>query len=235
MNSKLKSLSHGWPTNKETDCFPTLAIKRKEKTKTPKERKPKKLRTIREDPPDDDGQHDDETQPSDSEPEFRDPVIDPELEDPNDEQVEEDDLDVDVIGDSDDDIPDETWEPSKEQRRDLEFAHDNSGHPSKADFARLLRRGNVDPKVVRWVKKNFRCETCEAHKRPSSRRPVAVPRTYRVSHVIGLDLILVKNLLGEREFWLNCVCWGSNFQLVQRLGDENQKKAKNVWGNFVEC
>lgn len=99
----------------------------------------------------------------------------------------------------------------------------------------LLRRGNVDPKVVRWVKKNYKWETCEAHKRPSSRRPVAVLRTYRVNHVGGIDLIYVKNLKGEQKFWLNCICWGSNFQLVQRLGGENQKSAENVWKTFVEC
>ena len=62
-----------------------------------------------------------------------------------------------------------------------------------------------------------------------------MPRTYRVNHVVGLDLIYVKNLKGEQELWLNCICWGSNFQLVQRLGNENQKSAENVWKTFVEC
>ena len=73
-------------------------------------------------------------------------------------------------------------------KRDLEFAHDNLGLLPRAAFARLLRRGNVDPKVVRWVKKNFSSGTCEANKRPASRRPVAIPKSY---HVVGIDLIYV--------------------------------------------
>ena len=150
------------------------------------------------------------------------------LQDQDENQLEEDDLDIDQVGDSDEEIPDENWEPTQEQKRDLDFAHDSSGHPTTADFASLLRRGNVDPKVLRWVKKSYKCETCEAHQRPSPRKPVAVPRTYRVNHVVGLDLIYVKNLTCEQEFWLNCICWGSNFQLVQRLGGENQKSAENV-------
>ena len=48
-------------------------------------------------------------------------------------------------------------------------------------------------------------------------------------------MVQVKNLNGELEFWLNCICWGSNFQLVQRLGKENAKTAENTWKTFVEC
>ena len=109
-------------------------------------------------------------------------------------------FDVDQIGDSDDDILVEDWElhwdPTQEQKPDLNFAHDNSGHPSRADFARLLRRGNVDPKAARWVKKSFSCEICEANKRPAPRRPVAIPESYRVNHVVGIELIYAKNLTG---------------------------------------
>ena len=189
VNKALKSLSHGWP--RHADVYPTLGGKER-KTKAPKTKGPKKTKKrmppINEESPDDDGQHDDAT-PDQQEVN---PAVTPDLQDQDEEQLEEDDLDVDQIGDSDEEIPDENWQPTPEQKRDLDFAHDNSGHPTTADFARLLRRGNVDPKVVRWVKKNYKCETCEAHKRPSSRRPVAVPKTYRVNHVVGLDLVYVK-------------------------------------------
>ena len=43
---------------------------------------------------------------------------------------------------------DVAWEPSAAQLRDLKIAHDNAGHPSNADFARLLRRGNARPEVA---------------------------------------------------------------------------------------
>ena len=48
-------------------------------------------------------------------------------------------------------------------------------------------------------------------------------------------MIYLKNRTGVPEFWLNCICWGSNFQLVMRRGDENQKSGANVWKCFVEC
>ena len=52
--------------------------------------------------------------------------------------------------DSDDEaiVPPEGFTPSESQLRDLHLAHDNSGHPSNADFARLLRRGNCRPEAV---------------------------------------------------------------------------------------
>ena len=64
---------------------------------------------------------------------------------------------------------------------------------------------------------------------------MAIPKLYRVNHVVGIDLIYIKNLTGVPEIWLNCICWGSNFQLVMRLDDEIQKANANVWKCIVEC
>ena len=80
---------------------------------------------------------------------------------------------------------------------DLRIAHDNSGHPTNSDFARLLRRGHARPEVAQWVRHRFKCEGCEANKMPRARRPAAVPKTYRVNHVVGMDLIEMKNLSGD--------------------------------------
>ena len=66
-----------------------------------------------------------------------------------------------------------SFTPTEEQLRDLKIAHDNSGHPLNADFARLLRRGNARPEVAAWVRKHFSCEQCDAHKQPKARRPYA--------------------------------------------------------------
>ena len=119
------------------------------------------------------------------------------------------------------------WEPSPDQLRDLKIAHDNSGHPNNQDFARLLRRGNARPEVARWVRKHFKCAECEAHQRPKARRPAAVPKTYRVNHVVGLDLVEVSNPFGQTKYWLNCVCWGSAFQQVGVV--EGNLEAKTAW------
>ena len=88
------------------------------------------------------------------------------------EEDEPDENDMDEIGESDDEIPDLDFTPTVDQLRDLKIAHDNSGHPTNVDFCRMLRLGNCRPDVVKWVKKNFKCDGCEANKRPESRRPV---------------------------------------------------------------
>ena len=89
--------------------------------------------------------------------------------------------DPEQIVDSDDEEPPDiaNFEPTAEQKRDLKLAHDNAGHPTNQDFARLLRRGNAKPEVADWVRKHFQCEACEANKPPRAKRPAAVPRSYR--------------------------------------------------------
>ena len=57
-----------------------------------------------------------------------------------------------------------------------------------------------------------------------------MPKTYRVNHVVGIDLVIIKNLRGEEVPWINCVCWGSSFQLV---GPCENKSAEEVWAGFV--
>ena len=151
------------------------------------------------------------------------------------ERIEYDDDNEEPASDEDDLPPlDQGWKPTTTQVKDLKIAHDNAGHPSNADFGRLLRRGNARPEVAQWVRKHFSCEECTANKQPKARRPAAVPRTYRVNHVVGLDLIEMKNLSGDKIYWINCICWGSSFQLVGRVGGHEPKTARNVWMAFIE-
>jgi len=125
------------------------------------------------------------------------------------------------------------WQPDAQELRDLAIAHDNAGHPNNTDFARLLRRGNAKPEVASWVRRNYTCEACESNKMPKARRPAAIPKTYRFNHVVGIDLVEVKNLRQEKEYWLNCICWGASFQLVSRVGGDGRKTPENVWNTFV--
>ena len=65
--------------------------------------------------------------------------------------------------DSDGEAPTPAYEPSSQQKKDLQIAHENSGHPSAKDFAKMLRRGNAKPEIANWVAKHFRCPECEAN------------------------------------------------------------------------
>ena len=75
------------------------------------------------------------------------------------------DKNADPGSDDEDQEPPATVEftPTEQQLRDLKIAHDHAGHPSNADFARLLRRGNARPEVAAWVRKHFSCEACQAN------------------------------------------------------------------------
>ena len=98
----------------------------------------------------------------------------------------------------------------------------------------MLRRGNANPDVANWVRKHFRCEECEANQRPKARRPAAVPRTYRFNHVVGIDLVEIKDINNDRKFWLNVICWGSAYQQVYSLLTDGRKTPENVFHTFVE-
>ena len=72
----------------------------------------------------------------------------------------------------------EDFKPTQAQMNDLVKMHDNMGHPSNEDFARILKLGNVKSEVWKWVRHNFKCEHCQATRLPRAKRPTAIPRTY---------------------------------------------------------
>ena len=145
---------------------------------------------------------------------------------------EENDLEPDR-DDSDYEEPTPGFVPTRQQMQDLQLAHENAGHPSAKDFARMLRRGNAKPEIANWVSRNFRCPECDANRRPKSRRPTAVPRTYRFNHVVGIDLVDVK-YDGVTYHWLNAMCWGTGLQLVYPLAGDGHKTPENVWETYVD-
>ena len=51
--------------------------------------------------------------------------------------------------------------------------------------------------------------------------------------MVGIDLVQVKDLTGAVTYWINCVCWGSSFQLVGLLEGDGTRTAENTWCVFV--
>ena len=158
----------------------------------------------------------------------------------NDENAPEDaNLEPEEGGESEEDLvpepktPKDDFEPTEQQKKDLQIAHENCGHPTAKDFARLLRRGNARPEIASWVAKHFKCPTCESNQRPKARRPTAVPKTYRFNHVVGIDLVS-KVFDGVEYYWLNVVCWGTGYQMVYLVQGDGSKTPKNVWETFVD-
>jgi len=50
---------------------------------------------------------------------------------------------------------DEQFRPTSQQIKDLKIAHDNCGHPTNRDFARMIKLGNGKPEIARWVAQHF--------------------------------------------------------------------------------
>lgn len=102
-----------------------------------------------------------------------------------------------------------------EIRREIYKIHRNLGHPSLPLFTRSLRHAGVKPEIVKWVKQHFRCALCERRQQPSQHRPARLHHAMSFNEVVGVDLILVDaGELGE-HWMLNCLCWGTDLQIVE--------------------
>ena len=118
----------------------------------------------------------------------------------------------------------------------MKICHDNLGHPLTPTFAKILKLGGARPEVVIWVKRHFKCEACEAGKHPKAKRVTAVPRTYRFNHIVGVDLVEVKCPLDNQNyFWINIVCWGTQYQQVKCLLNDGRKTAENVFQTYTDA
>ena len=54
-----------------------------------------------------------------------------------------------------------------------------------------------------------------------------------MNHVVGLDLVEIRNVSQEPNFWLNIVCWGTSYQPVGKVRGDGKKTPENVWNTFV--
>ena len=91
--------------------------------------------------------------------------------------------------------------PSPDQQRQLLRAHVNLGHPTIGEFCRALRNGRCRRRVVRWVKRYFKCPECEARPMPRTRLGAAsLPKCYRFNQVYtGIDTLEVRNPLNREN------------------------------------
>ena len=117
--------------------------------------------------------------------------------------------------------------PPADIRRELFRVHRNLGHPDRATFLRALKNAGVKADYLKWVRKGFECPICNQQKRPASHRPTHVAtRSMPFNEVVGLDLFFL-----DRRTFLNMVCWGTNFQLVELIGD---KSSSTVTTTFAQ-
>eukprot|EP00971_Amphidinium_carterae_P045317 891692-Amphidinium_carterae.2 len=111
------------------------------------------------------------------------------------------------------------WTPSESERQAIQMAHNNLGHPKKADFTRLLRRGGARAEVVRWTQKHFECPACQHLQRPPPRLPAGAPKTFAMNVLVGIDCFEMTHPLSAiNENFLHIVDWGTGRSWVRLFG-----------------
>jgi IS30 family transposase len=119
--------------------------------------------------------------------------------------------------------------PSEDEKRQIYKLHCNMGHPDNRKFVRVLRAGGAKQRLIRWVRREFTCSDCAERSRSGAHRKVALPRTFRFNHIVGVDLFYLE-FQGTTCPYLNIVDHGSNLQVVSRVGSAT---AAAVWSEFL--
>ena len=123
-----------------------------------------------------------------------------------------------------------SYEPTPHEKQMVMKLHRGVGHPQINELVRLMRAARVRGEIVRWTAKHFKCEACAANPEPKAVRPVAIPRTYQPCKVIGMDLIFIPEVGGGSAFpALSIVDWGTNYQMVEKVGD---KTPDTIWNTL---
>ena len=112
----------------------------------------------------------------------------------------------------------ETRPLSESQKRQVQVIHDNLGHPGNVEFLRALRLSRANASVLKYVRTVFQCEACRARgTMPKTRKPAALPRTFRFNQVVGTDVVFIPSPGGGTVPCLNIICWGTAYQIVTPL------------------
>ena len=121
---------------------------------------------------------------------------------------------------------------SQTDKQKIRQLHQNLGHPSRADFVRALRMARCREEVWKWVQSEFRCEVCESHVQPKSRRPATIPRHYELNKTVGVDVVYFPgHEVGRSVPVLNIVDWGSCYQCLEPLRNTT---SQHVWRKFMQ-
>lgn len=119
---------------------------------------------------------------------------------------------------------------TEDDKRKLRTLHVNLGHPSTANFLRFLRAGRVRQELLKWVRTEFVCQTCESNRLPKAPRPAVVPRGYAPGVAVGIDLFYIPDIHNQKSIpILNVVDLGTNYQMIEPLLN---KEPVHIWRMF---
>ena len=109
--------------------------------------------------------------------------------------------------------------------------HANLGHPSRDDLARALKMSRARDEIVQYVKNEFSCDLCEAHRKPKAARPAVLPRHFSTNVVVGIDVVYMPGPNPrDTKPVLNMIDWASCYQMLEPL---ESTLAGHVWERFM--
>ena len=97
--------------------------------------------------------------------------------------------------------------------------HRQFGHVPVSVMVNLLKAARIDPLFIEAAKLH-RCPACEDTSEKKKTHKVSMPSEYRFNHTLGIDLLEVVDIKGQKYMVMNMVCIGTTFQLchVVRVG-----------------
>ena len=115
---------------------------------------------------------------------------------------------------------------------EIEKAHRGLGHPHKERFLRILRAGKAS-RLIMELAKRFECSQCREEQRPRPWRRAAPPRDFAFNEVVGVDTITLKHY-EKRILCLNCICWGTRYQLIIPLKGKTAVHVREAYRTWVK-
>ena len=97
--------------------------------------------------------------------------------------------------------------------------HRQFGHVPVSVMVNLLKAARIDPAFIEAAKLH-RCPACEDTSDKKKTHKVSMPSEYRFNHTLGIDLLEIVDIKGQKYMAMNMVCVGTTFQLchVVRVG-----------------
>ena len=92
--------------------------------------------------------------------------------------------------------------------------HRAFGHVPKSVMVNLVRAAKVSKEFVDAVKLH-RCETCEKTSAKKPTHKVTLPSDYTFNHTLGIDVLELTDVTGQKYQVLNMVCIGTCFQQAE--------------------
>eukprot|EP00971_Amphidinium_carterae_P330749 6463956-Amphidinium_carterae.1 len=101
-------------------------------------------------------------------------------------------------------------------------------------MAQMLSNAGAHAVLVKYVREKWKCPTCQRRSKPEAPRPAAIPRSYEVNQVVGVDLMEIDSPLDPnvKLLLLNIIDWGSHYQQVIRVAT---KHSAAIWKGFCEA